>query len=77
MAQLSAARLQKNLLQLRARRELVVSHHTSACSISPAWDFSPSLPVVRAHRCSKGIILGFVSTPFSLTFSPRECLSKC
>ena len=56
----------------------MVSHHASACCISPAWDFSPSLPVlVCAHRCFKGIILSFAPPPFSLIFSPRECLGKC
>lgn len=61
---LSTLGLQKNLLQAGTSRRPVASRHAGCCSITPAWDFSPSLPVlVRARRCSKGIVLSFASPP--------------
>lgn len=61
---LSTLGLQKNLLQAGTSRRPVASHHAGCCSVTPAWDFSPSLPVlVRARRCSKGIVLSFASPP--------------
>lgn len=71
--------LQGDLLQAGTSRRSVASCHTGCCSITPAWDFSPSLPVlVRFAAVSKESFSALpLPHPFSLIFSPRECLGKC